>query len=439
MLTSTQSGFFDDPATWGSTTNTPDTAPEDWTIDVGHTVTIRPGHGHEDRNSTGIVAGNLVIGDVDSSNFSVRMNTLIVQVSGTVHVRGGCSIGLASVMICMGDLNLEGSIGNAIGISDSQSWLFPIDPIFSGDARTIHVNNPQNIGNANLAYGYAVEYGGAPLSGYGSMPPGNRWFNFTYSQAPMVVAASSENIDLNTLAPGGDLSDFGFGWDMWNDSGMPLVFALADGALLPVPISITWISDAQWEWSFTSPSDIPFGRRLIVVTAHGTASGYKVQYMRAVIAASPATAADVTAAVQTAMAQLAASPAIVSRAQTSVGLNLVSGDDYLATDGRAILFGVPAGSIDLSDAALVMEVSTMRGGTPTGELVVSITGSLINGPITINGTVFAKAVQMQPTHAQTAALTNWSRSTYAYRVRATWTSPAKTITVVLPAPVSATW
>lgn len=121
-------------------------------------------------------------------------------------------------------------------------------------------------------------------------------------------------------------------------------------------------------------------------------------------------------------------------------LNLVTGDDYLYTDGRAVLFGVPSGSIDLTTAAsFALEVCEVSGGLPSGSISVTITGQLLTGPFTIAGQTFEQALQFQPTAAQTDQLYNWHPAAYSYRVRAFWTSPSKTVTVVLPTPASATW
>ena len=125
---------------------------------------------------------------------------------------------------------------------------------------------------------------------------------------------------------------------------------------------------------------------------------------------------------------------------TGNALNLVTGDDYLYTDGRALLFGIPPGSIDLSGAAsFALEVCDTQGGAPSGHVALTIPGSLATGPFTIAGQTFAQALRFEPTSAETYQLFNWQPNAYAYRVRAIWTSPPKTITVVLPTPATATW
>ncbi len=87
-----------------------------------------------------------------------------------------------------------------------------------------------------------------------------------------------------------------------------------------------------------------------------------------------------------------------------------------------------------------MEVCRLSGNLPDGDVLVTITGSLVDGPFTIAGQSFDQALQFQPSAAQTELLTNWRPNAYAYRVRAIWTEPtAKTVTVVLPTPASANW
>ena len=126
--------------------------------------------------------------------------------------------------------------------------------------------------------------------------------------------------------------------------------------------------------------------------------------------------------------------------RTANVLSLVTGDDYLYTDGRAVLFGVPPDSIDLTTASsFALEVCGMDGGLPNGTVALTIAGELVTGSFTIAGQPFTQAIQFQPTSADTYQLFNWRPNAYAYRVRAFWTSPAKTITVVLPTPATATW
>ena len=53
---------------------------------------------------------------------------------------------------------------------------------------------------------------------------------------------------------------------------------------------------------------------------------------------------------------------------TGNSLSLASGDDYLYTDGRAIMFGIPDASIDLTTAAsFALEFCQQTSGMPDGE------------------------------------------------------------------------
>ena len=65
--------------------------------------------------------------------------------------------------------------------------------------------------------------------------------------------------------------------------------------------------------------------------------------------------------------------------------------------------------------------------------------SAIISSYTINGKTYTTILDFQPTAAQTASLTNWSPNAYVYRVRAVWTSPAKTLPVVDESPCTALW
>jgi len=113
------------------------------------------------------------------------------------------------------------------------------------------------------------------------------------------------------------------------------------------------------------------------------------------------------------------------------------GDDYPA--GVAWQFGVPSTFTSLTGSTPTLDVTHVIGGVPSATPVLTITGSILTGSYTINGTTYSTILQFTPTAAQTALLTAWSPNAYQYRVRAIWTSPSKTITVVTPSPCTALW
>ena len=189
------------------------------------------------------------------------------------------------------------------------------------------------------------------------------------------------------------------------------------------------------------PSDVRFG--VPVGDGSGTCYVPTADYVAlgTPIDATTGTAVLTEANVQAAIAQLAATPVVINQIANRGVLALVAGDDYLSAHGRALLFGIPAGSVDVSGVStFAMEVCRLSGNLPDGDVLVTITGSLVDGPFTIAGQSFDQALQFQPSAAQTELLTNWRPNAYAYRVRAIWTEPtAKTVTVVLPTPASANW
>ena len=132
------------------------------------------------------------------------------------------------------------------------------------------------------------------------------------------------------------------------------------------------------------------------------------------------------------------SPIVIRRLVDSSGaLTLDCGDDYPA--GSAIQFGVPSGFMDLTGSVPTLDITSTVGAIPSPNPSLTITGTLLTETVVIDGVMYTQILQFTPTAAQTAALTNWSPEAYRYRVRAIWSSPAKTKTVVQSSPCTALW
>ena len=156
-------------------------------------------------------------------------------------------------------------------------------------------------------------------------------------------------------------------------------------------------------------------------------------------AATPA-AGSIDAQLGSLAAAINIAPIVVRRLiDPSGALEINSGCDYPDSSGRSIQFGVPSGFADLTGSTPTLDITLVVGGLPASKPVLTITGQILTGSYTINGKTYTTILDFQPTAAQTASLTNWSPNAYVYRVRAVWTSPAKTLPVVDESPCTALW
>ena len=181
------------------------------------------------------------------------------------------------------------------------------------------------------------------------------------------------------------------------------------------------------------------GQPNITVVAADPTSQIVRDAMTQATAATPA-AGSIDAQLGSLAAAINIAPIVVRRLiDPSGALEINSGCDYPDSSGRSIQFGVPSGFADLTGSTPTLDITLVVGGLPASKPVLTITGQILTGSYTINGKTYTTILDFQPTAAQTASLTNWSPNAYVYRVRAVWTSPAKTLPVVDESPCTALW
>jgi hypothetical protein len=211
-----------------------------------------------------------------------------------------------SILWNTGDVWVDGLISGAYDGS-SQFWLLNVDSYTGSDARTISIHNPQSIQLGGVAGGIGNEGG----SGNGIVPANGVVLKLTYTYSPAISQVGIDAVDLNFVAPGGTVEDFGFPWD-WNvASYLPQVWAVLDGVLVTAEVSIAWLSDNQWKWSFTLPGGAIPGQSLMVTTARDDGAGnWREQQLRA--------------SVQLPWATYAQAEAIEANTHTSVNTRVVT-------------------------------------------------------------------------------------------------------------------
>ena len=181
------------------------------------------------------------------------------------------------------------------------------------------------------------------------------------------------------------------------------------------------------------------GQPNITVVAADPTSQIVRDAMTQATAATPADG-SIDAQLGSLAAAINIAPIVVRRLiDPSGALEINSGCDYPDSSGRSIQFGVPSGFADLTGSTPTLDITLVVGGLPASKPVLTITGQILTGSYTINGKTYTTILDFQPTAAQTASLTNWSPNAYVYRVRAVWTSPAKTLPVVDESPCTALW
>ena len=289
-IISAQSGFFDVGSTWvgGSVPGTSD----DWVVDgltrpgttaiANHVVTLRT-----NRTQSGMttIYGNLVIGDSPGpSNITLAANANVFNHNGgSIEVRGSNSLtlGAGNSLYNTGDVSVNGLVQGGAG---SQFLLMNLDyALIDLPARTIAIHNPFNILLPGVALGVSLTGG----SGSYDVPDGGVVLRLTYDYAPLLPLGGEaitgvDAIDLNFVAPGSTVEDFGFPWDWNNGAWLPQVWAILDGQIVTATISIQWISDTQWRWFFTLPGGATPGQKLMVTTSRDDGCGHwRLQQLRA--------------------------------------------------------------------------------------------------------------------------------------------------------------
>ena len=254
---------------------------QDWDILGGDTVVV---------NDAETVTGHGYIGDTIASasdppavldiqeggcltccNLTHAEYGIVRMAANTILVVGSLTQQNKAYLWGGGDLIMQ-SGATILGIADGGYFL---PEGYGGDARTITVRDVQNI-QLQFAGGNSYWANFGPNDGYGYNSP-DPFLVISFDSAPGGAVGNVSNIDLNFVAPGATVTDYGLPWNANSSAGFPLVWAILNGEYLDVQISIYTISSTQWQWSFVLPSDTPIGSNLLVTTQWDDGSGNQFQ------------------------------------------------------------------------------------------------------------------------------------------------------------------